>query len=177
MKTCTKCNSNKEISMFHKGNNADGYRTWCKTCVADYKKQYKIKNAERIKKVQREYDAVQNPLRREYFQKRYADKKEHILAVNRAYRKANLHKHAAKEIKRKLEKTRRTPAWLTDDDYWMIEQTYELAALRTKMFGFRWEVDHIIPLQGKKVSGFHVPNNLQVIPCTVNRQKHNRYEV
>jgi hypothetical protein len=163
--------------MFHKGNNADGYRTWCKDCVSVYKKQYKADNKERIKKVQREYDAVQNPLRREYFHNRYLAKKDHILAVNSAYRKENLDKHAAKETKRRSAKINRTPEWLTEDDHWMIEQAYELAALRTKVFGFAWEVDHVLPLQGKMVSGLHVPRNLQVIPATLNRQKNNRYEV
>ena len=177
MKTCTKCSAVKESKMFHRGNNPDGYRTWCKTCVSAYTKQYKTDNAERIKKVQREYDAVQNPLRRSYFQQRYIDKKEHILAVNSTYRKENLDKHAAKETKRRAAKINRTPAWLTEDDHWMIEQAYELATLRTKMFGFNWEVDHVLPLQGKMISGLHVPINLQVIPAILNRQKNNRYEV
>jgi hypothetical protein len=177
MKTCTKCNAVKEIGMFHRGRNPDGYRTWCKTCVSAYKKQYKKDNAERIKETQRAYDAVQNPLRRGYFQQRYINKKEHILAVKSAYRKENLDKHAAKETKRRSAKINRTPAWLTEDDHWMIGQAYELAALRTKMFGFNWEVDHVLPLQGKMISGFHTPTNLQVIPATLNRQKNNRYEV
>ncbi len=163
--------------MFHKGNNADGYRTWCKDCVSVYKKQYKADNAERIKKVQREYDAAKNPLRREYFHSRYLAKKDHILAVNSTYRKTNSHKNAEKEARRRTAKLQRTPNWLTEEDYWMIAQTYELASLRTKMFGIKWEVDHIVPLQGKLVSGFHVPTNLQVVPSTINRQKHNRYEV
>ena len=177
MKNCTKCNTVKEISMFHKGNNADGYRTWCKTCVSAYKKQYKIDNAERIKAIQRAYDALKNPLRREYFQQYYLNKKPQIDAANRAYRKANLDKHTEKENRRRAAKLNRTPAWLTNDDYWMIEQAYELSALRTKMFGFDWEVDHVLPMQGKMVSGLHVPTNLQVIPATLNRQKTNRYEV
>lgn len=177
MKTCTKCDTVKEISMFHKGNNADGYRTWCKTCVSAYKKQYKIDNAERIKAIQRAYDAVKNPLRRDYFQQRYLAQKTQIDAANRAYRKANLDKHAAKENKRRAAKLNRTPMWLTEDDHWVIEQAYELAALRTKTFNFYWEVDHVLPLQGKMVSGLHVPENLQVIPATLNRQKNNRYEV
>lgn len=177
MKTCTKCGTDKELGMFHKGSNPDGYRTWCKSCMSAYKKQYRIDNAEKLKQQQREYDAVQNPLRKEYFQKRYNEKKEHILALSSAYKKAKPHKNAAREAKRRTAKLQRTPSWVNEDDHWVFEQAYELAALRTKMFGFQWEVDHVIPLQGKIVSGFHTPTNLQVIPSTVNRQKYNVYEV
>lgn len=81
----------------------------------------------------------------------------------------------AATIKRRTSKMQRTPAWLTDDDYWMLEQAYELAAIRTKMFGFSWHVDHVLPLQGKKVSGFHVPTNVQVIPGVENVKKANGY--
>lgn len=177
MKLCTKCSAVKELGMFHRGRNPDGYRTWCKTCMSAYKKQYKKDNAERIKKIQREYDVVQNPLRRAYFQQRYLSKKEQIDAANKLYRQLNPHKHAAKEMRRRLAKIQRTPAWLTTDDEWMIEQAYELAALRTKMLGITFEVDHILPLQGKLVSGLHTPTNLQVIPALLNRQKTNRFEV
>jgi len=177
MKTCTKCKQEKPFDFYHKGNAKGGYRTWCKACVAEYKKQYKITNADKIKQVQQAYDTVQNPLRKQYFQQRYVKNKQHILSVNSAYIKANPHKNACKEAKRRTAKLQRTPNWLIQDDYWMIEQAYELAALRTKMFGFSWHVDHIIPLQGKKVSGLHVPHNLQVIPAKVNLSKHNNFEV
>ena len=80
-------------------------------------------------------------------------------------------------MKRHTAKLQRTPKWLTPDDCWMIEQAYELAVLRKKMFGFDWHVDHIMPLQGKLVSGLHVPMNLQVIPGLENSSKSNRYEV
>jgi hypothetical protein len=178
MKLCTKCKQTKSLEFFHKGKvYADGYRSWCKVCVSTYKKQYRITNAEQLKKNQAEYDAVHNPLRREYFAQRYKEKKDHILATNKAYRVSNPQKNAAKETKRRAAKINRTPKWLTPDDLWMIEQAYELASLRTKIFGFKWQVDHVLPLQGKIVSGFHVPENLQVIPACVNQKKSNLYEV
>ena len=79
--------------------------------------------------------------------------------------------------KYRAEKFQRTAKWLTKDDYWLIGEAYRLAKQRTEIFGFRWHVDHVIPLRGKLVSGLHVPNNLQVIPETVNTSKQNRYEV
>lgn len=87
---------------------------------------------------------------------------------------ANKGRVNADTVKRRLAKINRTPTWLTEDDHWMIEQAYELATIRTKMFGFQWHVDHIIPLQGKTVSGLHVPLNLQVIPGIENIRKGNR---
>jgi hypothetical protein len=98
-------------------------------------------------------------------------------AKKRVYQKKNLHLFAKSKAKRKAATMQRTPAWLTEDDHWMIGQAYELAALRTKLFGFAWHVDHKIPLQGKTVSGLHTPLNLQVIPATDNIRKGNRFEV
>jgi len=174
MKTCTKCNVEYSFAGFHRGTNPDGYRTWCKICVAEYKKEYVAKHGERIRAHQREYSEKKYPERRGYYQQRYLEKKDTILEQSRLWRKNNLARHAARENKRRASKLQRTPPWLTEDSYWMIEQAYELSALRTKLFGFQWEVDHIIPLQGKTVSGLHVPWNLQVIPALENRRKHNK---
>jgi hypothetical protein len=91
--------------------------------------------------------------------------------------KNNLPMFAASAAKRRAIKMQRTPSWLTEDDHWMMKQTYEFAALRTKMFGFKWHVDHIVPLQGAFVSGLHVPWNLQEIPAVENIAKHNKFEV
>jgi hypothetical protein len=67
------------------------------------------------------------------------------------------------------------PKWLTKDDYWMMEEAYDLAKIRTKMFGFQWDVDHILPLNGKNVKGFHCPLNLKVVPHRENIRKSNHY--
>lgn len=102
---------------------------------------------------------------------------DEINAKKREYQKRNLHVFAKIKAKRKAAHLQRTPNWLTEDDHWLMEQAYELAAARTRMLGFVWHVDHIYPLQGKLVSGLHVPLNLQVIPGVENRSKSNNYAV
>ena len=98
-------------------------------------------------------------------------------AAKRAYKSTPQGRAASRSsgAKAAAAKMNRTPKWLTSDDLWVIKQAYKLAALRTAMFGFAWHVDHIIPLQGKLVSGLHVPNNLQVIPWRDNVLKANKY--
>ncbi len=89
------------------------------------------------------------------------------------YWSKNQAKRRAKKAKYRAAKIDRMPAWLTENDKWMIKEAHDLAILRTELFGFPWEVDHIIPLRGETVSGLHVPWNLQVIPMIDNRKKGN----
>lgn len=51
----------------------------------------------------------------------------------------------------------------------------DLACRREAATGFEWEVDHIVPLQGRAVCGLHTEHNLAVIPKRENRSKGNRY--
>lgn len=90
------------------------------------------------------------------------------------YQKENPGKVRHWAMKRHAAKLQRTPAWLTEDDLWVIEQAYDLAALRTACTGVPHQVDHILPLQGKTVSGLHVPLNLRVVTAFENKSKGNR---
>ena len=134
----------------------------CLACRAKYLSLWQKRNPEKIK----QYNFTnysKDPKKVVEHVKRWAKKNPaKILARTRAHR-----------IKTKM----RFPKWLTADDLWMMEQTYELAALRTKVLGFPWQVDHILPLHGKLVSGLHVPYNLQVIPQADNVRKSNKFNV
>ncbi len=50
------------------------------------------------------------------------------------------------------------------------------AKVLEKLTGEKYHVDHVIPLQGKNVSGLHIPANLQILTATANMKKGNKYE-
>jgi 5-methylcytosine-specific restriction endonuclease McrA len=135
---------------------------------------WKQKNRSRANELKRQSWHKHAESNQEKLRVRYIGNKQYYLNQALLWQKQNPSKVAARTMRRNLAKIQRTPPWLGGDDHWMIEQAYELAALRTKMFGFVWHVDHIIPLRGKTVSGLHVPWNLQVIPGVENNRKGNR---
>jgi len=151
-------------------------------------------NARRWANKTQEQKDILNEKRRSYYNKTqnarlFERKKAYIKLKDNPVYKQKMKEYASKykiekagkvnndTAKRRAAKLQRTPKWLTSDDKWMIEQAYELATLRKKLFGFDWHVDHIIPLQGELVSGLHVPTNLQVIPGRENESKSNRYVI
>ncbi len=175
MRTCRTCEQKKPIAEYQAHSTyKDGISTQCKTCVSEYRKAIRASNIERDRDYSRKYKAKNRKTilqrSKEYVQANPEKRK----ATMKAYRQANPEKDAESVRRRQAAKMLRTPKWLTKDDVWMMQEAYHLAKLRTKMFGFSWHVDHIIPLQGATVSGLHVPKNLQVIPWLDNVKKHNR---
>jgi hypothetical protein len=170
MKQCKTCQVKKEFSYFYKKKGTkDGYFQWCIAC---HKEITAKRHAERRKN---DINFAKNESIKVINWRKQNPEKFKI--TTQKYQKDNLPKLIAKSMKYRASKFHRTPIWLSETDFWIIEEAYELAALRSKIFGFLWHVDHIIPLQGKKVSGLHVPTNLQVIPGVENQAKSNRFNI
>ena len=68
----------------------------------------------------------------------------------------------------KVKLRRASPSWI---DLAALRSHYKRARALTLATGVQHEVDHIVPLGGKLVSGLHVPWNLQVVTRAVNRSK------
>lgn len=183
-KTCNKCQCEKDATSFYANKRMkDGLNTFCIEChkADNVARKSRLRTNPDFKKTEQEYkqryrsNTIEQ--RAAYMQKWRSMNKEHLNASSKEYRANNKARCNHLCQLRKIALLQRTPAWLTNDDLWIIQQAYELAAQRAAMTGFAWHVDHEIPLRGKKVSGFHVPQNIRVIPGVDNMRKTNKYEV
>lgn len=144
-----------------------------KTPRSEVARKSNEKNKERVQAYRKAYAEAN----RDRLREKSVANREKNLARQRKYLAAHPGHAAAYVAKRHAAKLQRTPKWLTDFDLLKIKCIYQVAAMRNMESNCDWQVDHIIPLQGKFVSGLHVPNNLRVIPATENKRKTNRYEV
>lgn len=91
--------------------------------------------------------------------------KRRVKIENRAY-------YTALENFRAAHKRRAILSTVTPESLIKIYTECRAISLAT---GTPHEVDHIVPLRGKLVSGLHVPWNLQIIPASLNRSKSNKF--
>jgi hypothetical protein len=127
---------------------------------AETNKAWRANNVDKIREHARGWRLANPSKMAQYGQKWRANNRAHM-----QYLKA----------KRRADVLRRTPLWLDAEDWWLIDEIYDLANQRAKATKVDWHVDHIVPLRGGVVSGLHVPHNLQVILASENVQKGNRY--
>ena len=154
-KYCIKCKKILDLSKFNSRNNtSDQKNNICKNCTH----KYYIKNSEHFKSYSRQYRKNNKDIVQTYY---------------KSYAKKNNDKFNFYTAKRRAKKLQATPVWLTIEHWKQIKELYKLAKKLIKETGILHVVDHIIPLQGKYVSGLHVPWNLQIISSKENGNKYN----
>lgn len=117
-----------------------------------------------------------NPDRaRELDIKYYEANKQKYIARARKKDQNSPEKRLARTRKRQTSKINRTPPWMTKEHFSQIEDFYTIAKMFQMYTGQEYHVDHIVPLQGKNVSGLHTPWNLQVILAKENLSKGNKH--
>ena len=153
------------INIDHKRSNAKFCNRKHKNIASDSKRDYAA-----------EYQNNKETRRAQALMHYYVDH-EKSKKLQLVRQKKRLPEAAAYAATRRAIKLQRTPNWLTEIDKERIQNEYKLAAIQTKLTGEPWHVDHIIPLQGEYVSGFHVPSNLKAIRGKDNISKHNKFDI
>jgi hypothetical protein len=143
-----------------RGHNSQWYTSTggCVECAKLFAKQWRLKNRERSREVSRQAASTwraKNP------------------AQAASYRSAP-YKIAANAARRRAGIKRRTPAWANRG---FLVAIYAVADRVSSCTGIPWEVDHVIPLHGRNVSGLHVQGNLQLLPRKLNRAKSNIHSI
>jgi len=108
MKICKKCGLEKNISLFNKGRNE------CKECMAKYKKEYAMKNSDKIKKYQSEFreknsDSLKNYqkiYRTENYEKIKIYKKEYAIVNSEKINNYNRERSKRLDVKDQKKKYR-----------------------------------------------------------------------
>lgn len=201
-KQCTKCNIIKKLNEFNKHKSSkDGLQWECSECTRIYQAKYRKNNPDILKKWYKSNPGKTKVYCAKYrknnpgkiktcidrWVKANPDKvndkntgwrkknPEKIKKAGITWNKNNPGKANAQAAKRRCAKLRRTPKWLTESDWIEIKWAYKIAKDRTKETKIKHVVDHIVPLQGKNVSGLHVPQNLQILTDSENSSKGNRF--
>jgi len=167
------------------------WRAKNKDKVQKYNKDSRIKNPEngtRCTKdwISRNKDRVKAKTRERYVRNieqnrakaiahRKTINKEYLRRVAKEYFCKNKHKKYHWNRTRKYRLLQATPKWLSKEELNKIEILYEKARWLESITGLRYDVDHVIPINGKNVCGFHVWENLQILEKSLNYIKSNKY--
>lgn len=138
---------------------------------AEISRRYRKANPEKVAAWKSEDQKRKSPATLARKQRYVEGNREKVRAVNKAWADAHPDLVIAKAMRYRASKLRRCPTWANHD---AINLVYVAAHFR-RALGEDVEVDHVIPLQGRKVSGLHVHTNLQIIPRLDNKVKSNRF--
>ena len=173
MKTCVLCKIEKDEGGFNKQSRSrDGLQRYCRACQKIKNKSWMVQNKDHRKAYEESY----KELNREETKKLKRLWDERNFDHRRNYRLSRKEYYAERGSYRYLLQKSATPPWLTEEQLREIKNFYWLAEDLFKVSGQKYNVDHIIPVQGENVCGLHVPWNLQVLPKDINISKGNRLD-
>lgn len=145
----------------------------CLAAHASYRKKSYHRNRDNNLLQLRDYYAS-NRERENNRSKKWKDKNRERIS---AYQKSMSSIRSANESMRRARKHHATPSWFGEFDDLVLLEAYDLCAVRKSETGIEWHVDHMFPLQGRRVCGLHIGNNLQVIPAAMNISKSNKMDL
>jgi formate-dependent nitrite reductase cytochrome c552 subunit len=151
------------------------YRTKNPEAVAQCARNNRAKNAAAIKRKKREYNVKNAEAIQQRKHEYYLANAETIKQRVREWEKSHPDVIARRGARTRAARLARRPHWLSREHEQQIQALYAEAQRLGEIAGEPYHVDHIVPLQGKTVSGLHVPWNLQVIPGRENWAKSNRF--
>lgn len=174
-KICRTCEKEKLfIEFFKSKTNKHGIANICKICDLAKRQKWRENNREKLNATTREYKIRVCDKVREQSKTYRENNREKVRAATRKSTKSNPGKVRARTAKRRAQKLQATPKWLSKEHILDIQKFYKEADRLTKETDILYEVDHIVPLQGKNVRGLHVPWNLQILTAFENRSKGNK---
>ena len=175
LKECSLCFNTKPFKDFgvEKGGRISSQCLACNKISC--KKSYRANRSTRLRQKKVYYEEKSEHLktkRKEY----YRDNHDKVLSCNTSWRKKNTAITSARGKKRYRDVKNATPTWLTDVQLLNIEILYAKCRELTQSTGIRHNVDHIFPIGHGKVSGLHVPWNLQILTASDNIKKRDDYD-
>lgn len=139
-----------------------------------YQRAYYLKNRDKKLAYLKEYNSERTAKKAEY------DKEYRVANREEINRKKNLYRLSTGKARQWLasKRARKISTNLLKGDEWndfVLSELYHLRRIRSEETGIGWHVDHVVPLKGEVVSGFHVWYNLELIPAAVNLKKGNSF--
>ena len=118
----------------------------------------------------REYNQANKKIMKIY----YLNNKERMSDRKKIYYQDNKAAFLARSVKCQVGPA--APKWLTAEHLVDITEIYQDTIDLQWLSEELLNVDHIVPLNGKTVSGLHVPWNLQILTRSKNRMKGNKLQ-
>jgi hypothetical protein len=174
-KVCIRCGVDKVESDFYLDRRRNRFYSHCKTCHGRSVRVWESAHKEKSDKNKKDWATINKEDIRRRCAEWHVTNRDRRLEYIRTYRRENRGICNALEAKRRASKLQRTPKWLTEDDKYRMKMFYITAKYMEWLHKIKFEVDHIVPLQGVEVSGLHVPWNLQLLTEEEHKWKGNRH--